>query len=57
LSTIPSISTKRTIASHFNSLNTKKNTTYDVGNQGFGLGQAEKCGGVILVNAIPALSS
>jgi hypothetical protein len=32
-STIPSISTKRTITSHLNSLNTKP-TSYDVGNPG-----------------------
>jgi hypothetical protein len=33
-STITPISTKRAITSHLNSLNTKKTTTYDVGNPG-----------------------
>jgi hypothetical protein len=37
--------------------NTKKNTTYDVGNPGPGLGQAQKCGWVKPVNGIPSLSS
>jgi hypothetical protein len=39
--TIPTISTQRTIASHFSSLNIKykETTTYDVGNPGPGLGQ------------------
>ena len=45
-STIPSISTKQTIVSHLNSLNTKKNTTYDVGNPNPGLGQAQKVAGL-----------
>jgi len=35
------------------SLNTKKITTYDVGNIGPGLGQSQKCGGAKLVNGIP----
>ena len=39
------MSTTRTITSHLNSMNTEKNTTYDVGNQGPGLGQAHTCGG------------
>jgi len=47
-STIPPISTKRTMISDFNSLNTKKDA-YDVGNQGPGLGQARQCGGVKLL--------
>jgi len=43
---IPPISTKRTITSHFNPLNTRKTTTYIIGNPGPGLGQAHTCGGV-----------
>jgi hypothetical protein len=35
---------------YLNSLNTKMTTTYDVGNPGLGLGQAQKCGGVKPVN-------
>jgi hypothetical protein len=31
--------------------------TYEVGNPGHGLGQAEKCGGVKPVNGIATLSS
>ena len=54
-STIPPMSTKRTIAFHLNSLKTKMNMTNDVGHQGRSLGQAQKCGGVKLVNAIPTL--
>jgi len=44
LSTIPSISTKRTITSHLNSLSTKegRTTTYNVGNPSPGLGQAQQ---------------
>ena len=45
-STIPQISTKQAITSHLKSLNMKKITTYDVGNQCVGLGQAQKCGRV-----------
>ena len=45
-----------TIASHFKSTNIVKNTTYDVRNPGPGMGQAESCGGVKLVNGIPTLS-
>jgi hypothetical protein len=56
-STIPLISTKRTITGHLNLLNTKKTTTYDVGNPGPGLGQAQKCGRVKPVNEIPTLPS
>ena len=33
----------------------KKTRTYDVVNPGPGLGQAQKCGGVISVNGIPSL--
>jgi hypothetical protein len=40
-----------------NSLNTKKTTTYDVGNTGPGLGQANKGGGVKPVNGIPTFLS
>jgi hypothetical protein len=40
--TISAISTKRPITSHLISLNTKKITTYDVGNPSPGLGQAQK---------------
>jgi hypothetical protein len=40
--TIPTISTKWRIASHLNSLNTKKTMTDDVVNPGPGLGQAQK---------------
>jgi len=29
--------------------------TYDVGNPGPGLGQADKCGGVKLINGVPTL--
>jgi hypothetical protein len=36
-------------------MNTKKTMTYDVGNQGPGLGQAQKCDRVKLVNGIPTL--
>jgi hypothetical protein len=44
--TVSLISTKRTITSHHNSLNTVKTTTYDVGNPSHGLVHAQKCGGV-----------
>ena len=43
-SSIPPILTKQTITSQLNSLNTKKTVTYDIGNPGPGLGQAQKCG-------------
>jgi len=45
-STIPPLSTKRTITSLLHSLHTKRITVYDVGNQGLGLGQTRKWGGV-----------
>jgi hypothetical protein len=32
----------------------KKTMTYDVGNPGFGLGQTQTCGWIILVNEIPS---
>ena len=35
-STIPAISTKGTITSHFNALNTKKTMTYDTANPATG---------------------
>ena len=35
------------------SLNTKKTMTCDIGNTGPGLGQAQKCDGVKLINGIP----
>jgi len=52
-------STKWTITSHpkLNSLNTKKTTTYEVGNPGLGLRQAQKCGGAKPINGIPTLLS
>jgi hypothetical protein len=52
-SIIPSVSTKWTTTSHLKSLNIKKTTTYDAGNPGPGLGQAQKCGGVKPDNGIP----
>jgi hypothetical protein len=36
----------------YQSLNTKKIMTYANGNPGLGLGQAQKCGGIKLVNGI-----
>jgi hypothetical protein len=51
--TIPTISTKWTITSHLNSLNTKKTMAYDVVNPGPGLGQAQKGGEVKSINGIP----
>jgi hypothetical protein len=43
---------------HLKPLNTKiKTTNYDVGNQGPGLWQTHKYGGIKPVNAIPTLSS
>jgi hypothetical protein len=46
------ISTKRTITSHPNRTHwtQKKNSTYDLGNQGPGLGQIQQCGRVKLIN-------
>jgi hypothetical protein len=41
-STILTISTTWTISSHLNSLNVRMIMTYDVGNPGIGLGQAQK---------------
>jgi hypothetical protein len=44
--------------SNLHSLNThNKDDKYDVGNLGLGLGHAQKCGGVELVNEIPTLLS
>jgi hypothetical protein len=50
---MPPISTKRRITSHLNPLNIKKTTTYDFGNSGPGLGQAQKCGVVEQLNGTP----
>ena len=50
-STIPLISTKWIITSHLNHW-IKKTTTYDMGNPGPDLGQAQKCGWVTLVNGL-----
>jgi len=49
-STIPSISTKRTITSHLNTLNTKTGATYYVGNPDHSFGQTHRCCGVKPVN-------
>ena len=56
-STILLISTKQTITSHINSLNTKKTMTYDVGYPGSGLGQAQKYGRVKPVKWDPNIPS
>jgi hypothetical protein len=50
ISSISPISTKLTINSHLNSLNTKNTTTYDIENLSPGLGQAQNCGRVKPVN-------
>ena len=50
-STIPPIWKKRPITSHLEDI--KKNMTYDFGNPGPDLRQAQKCGRVNLVNGIP----
>ena len=52
-SIIPPISTKQTTTSHFNSLNIKKTTTYDVRIPGPYLEQAQNCGRVMPVNSTP----
>ena len=55
-STIPPISTKRTITSDLKSLNIIKTTKYTIWHwksRSYTLGQAQKCGGVTLVNEIP----
>ena len=44
---------KRTITSHLNSMNTKRTTTYDVGNPDPGLGQAQRYDGVKPVDRNP----
>jgi hypothetical protein len=44
--TISPISTKPTIISHLNWSNMTKTRTYDVGNSGPGLGQAQTCDGI-----------
>ena len=54
-STIPPISTKRTITSDLKSLNIIKTTKYTIWHwksRSYTLGQAHKCGGVTLVNEI-----
>ena len=56
-SIVPPISTIWTIASHLNSVNTKKTIMYDIGNTGPSLGQAQKCGGIKWVSEIPTLLS
>jgi len=43
------------IASYLNSWNIKKTTTYERKKPGLGLGQAQLCGGVKLVNGTPTL--
>ena len=50
IASISPISTKLTITSHLNSLNTKKTTTYNIENSSPGLGQAQHCGRVKSVN-------
>jgi hypothetical protein len=50
LSTIPPVSTKRTITAHILPQNTKTTTTYDVSNPDPGLGQRQKCGGVYWIS-------
>ena len=60
MSTIPPRSSKRRIISQRKSSNVHTHThtrtkTYGVGNLGPGLGQAEQCGRVKLVNRIPTL--
>jgi hypothetical protein len=45
------------LSSYLNSLNIKKTMTYDLGNSGPGLGQAQKCGSVKLVIGTPTLLS
>jgi hypothetical protein len=54
MASISPITTNYHLSSQLNSMNTKKTTTYDVGNPGPGLGQAQKCGRVKPVNWIPA---
>jgi len=46
INTILPISTKGTITSHQNSLNAR-DRTYNIGNKGLGMGQAQTFGGVI----------
>ena len=48
------ISTKQTIAYHLKPLNTKK--TYDIGNPGPGLEQAQKCGRVKPIIGVPTIA-
>ena len=37
---------KKAITSNLTSFNIKETTTYDIGNPGLGLGQAQQCGSV-----------
>ena len=53
--TIPPISTTQTISSCLKPLNTKKTTTYGVGNPSHCLGQAQRYGWIKLVDGIPIL--
>ena len=48
---------KEQYTSHLYSLNTKKTRLYGMGNLGPGLGQAQKCGMIKLVNGIETLPS
>jgi hypothetical protein len=50
---MPPLSTKQTIISHFNSMNTK--ILLHVGDQDPGLVQANKCGGLRPVNGVPTV--
>jgi hypothetical protein len=45
--------TKQAITSHLHSMKIDKNTTYDFGNPGPGLGRAQQCGRAKPVNVIP----
>ena len=48
---------KKQTTSHLKSLNTKQTMTYDIRNPGPGLGQAQTCGRVKLVNETLTLPS
>jgi hypothetical protein len=56
-STIPPISTKRTITTQHSLIEQNKDTTHDVGNTGHGLRQEHQCGGVKPVNGSPPLDN
>lgn len=49
------LSTKLTIRSYLNSMNTIKSIAYGIENTGSGLGQTQKCGWVKLINGISNL--